>query len=806
MPIKSSGFFPRVSIVTALIIILAVVFLAYSPVLKADFVKWDDDVHLLDNITIRSLDREHIQEMFTTTVNKIYIPLTNLSFALEYHFFGYNPFVYHLNNLLLHLGVTALVFAVGLRLSLSMIGAGAAALLFGIHPMHVESVAWVTERKDVLYAFFYMLAVLSYLRYLDKKALRALVLTTGLGALSMLAKPMALSLPLILLLLDWFKGRPLDWRVITEKIPVSVLIAAITLITYLTHARVPGRGIFEGALIWSWTFVFYLRQFVFSFFSVPIYLLAKPVSLSNPEYALSVTAALLVIWSVVRFRRHRWFLFATAYYFFSIFFLLRYDDVKDTNIVADRFMYLPSLGFCFLLGVLVESLKRKFQGAVVALGVVALMAVSSLKTYQLSQVWKDSLALWQHQINVFPNQDAALNNLATVLRDEEQYQQAEKEYKRILRRKTQNPAMVLSASALEAVRKVNYIMGLYQKAIEANPKSTDARYNLGKLYSDLGYIAEAVDYYKQTLMIDYEYKDAHFGLGDLYREAGDYAHAVFAYDQALRFHADDVEVYFNVINAYTETLKKKPEIELLKQSRENVLQRYTALIHQRPPRSRSFFNLGVLFYDMGDLARARMAYETALEINPNQASTLYNLANVLSDAGQISAALTMYQTVMKMNPKMSTDVLLKMAVAYGRQGQTKEAREYAQKAVAADPQNAQTYFSLGFIYETMGNLPEAVGAYQKSVEIDPSNPEVYYNLGNVYVKLEKPKEAVSFYLKAVKQDPLHMDTWVNLSILAYQQGDFANAVTYCDEAILLGYEAPADYLKVLEPYRQPHKS
>ncbi len=137
-----------------LALILAVVAVVYLPSLDNSFVNWDDDVHLLNNLSVRSLSFDNLKAIFTEKVNGTYIPLTTLSFAIEYHFFGYDPFVYHLTNLVLHLLVICLVYFFALRLGLSLIGAGISALIFGLHPMHVESVAWVTERKDVLYAFF----------------------------------------------------------------------------------------------------------------------------------------------------------------------------------------------------------------------------------------------------------------------------------------------------------------------------------------------------------------------------------------------------------------------------------------------------------------------------------------------------------------------------------------------------------------------------------------------------------------------------------------------------------------------------
>ncbi|MBI5416133.1 MAG: hypothetical protein HZA29_04890 [Candidatus Omnitrophica bacterium] len=313
------SFFLKNRTVLILAAVLVITFVAYSPVLRGEFLLWDDDVHVLDNVTIRGLDLEHVQDMFTATVNKTYIPLTSLSFALEYRFVGYKPFLYHLDNVLLHLAVVAFVFFLGRRLGLAPPGAWVAALIFAVHPMRVESVAWITERKDVLYAVFYLAALMAYLRYLERKKYFWLFLTTALGALSMLAKAMALSIPLILVLIDWFKGRPLKVATLAEKLPFLVLIGGIGWLTYSAHARIPGESVVQSALIWPWTFTFYLRQFVFPVFSVPVFRLPKPVSPANPEYLLSLLVLLAVAAAVIRFRKNKWFIFAVLFYFFRYF-------------------------------------------------------------------------------------------------------------------------------------------------------------------------------------------------------------------------------------------------------------------------------------------------------------------------------------------------------------------------------------------------------------------------------------------------------------------------------------------------------
>ena len=795
-----------------LAVILTVVVFSYYPTLKNDFVFWDDDVHLYENISVRTLDLEHISDIFKSTVNKIYIPLTTLSFAVEHRFFEYDPFIYHLDNLLLHLGVVALTFWLGLRLGLSVAGSGVAALLFGIHPMHVESVAWVMERKDVLYSFFYMASLLSYSRYLGftkstksfqiKKSYRFLVLTVIFGILSMLAKPMALSLPLILLLLDWFHGRKIGREAVLEKVPLGIIIAGITWVSYVGHARIPGKGIAEGVLIWAWTFVFYLRQFAFPAFSVPVYQIPKPIMIANPEYLLPVLTIGFLLIAIIRFRKRRWFIFSVAFYLFSIFFLLRYDYAKDATIVADRFMYLPSLGFCFLAGLGGKLLLEKKGWRWAGVAVIILLTVGfSAKTYKQCRVWRDSISLWRHQLSIFPDEPIALNNLAVALQKEEKYRIAIEEFRKITMIKAKGLEVDLSDWAHEVIDDVERLAGLYKHAIASDPDFADAQYNLGKLYADAGRIPEAVTHYKEALKIDYNYKDAHFNLGDLYRKAGDVDQAIFAYGQALKLHPESEDVYIHAITAYTEALEGAPGNAVYLAARQKVLDDLTHLISSGPAKVVSFFNLGYLYSEMGDLVRAISAYQMALDINPNHSNTLYNLGNVYRDQGRLGEALEVYQKVVRLNPRKS-DAFINMGAIYKRRGDLKEAKKNFQKAIKADSHNATAYFNLGYLEEKAGNLRESIDLYLKSIEFDPKGKETYYNLGNTYARLGKNSEAISSYLKAVDVDPDYMDAWVNLSILSFKAGDFSDAVKYYDKAFLQGYAAPQGYLNALEPYRK----
>ena len=202
-----------------LIIVLVATAIAFIPSLMNDFVTWDDDVNILKNPNLQVFDWRSIKGIFTDTVIGNYNPLSILSLAIEKAIFGLNATVIHFNNLILHLICVFFVYKIGIQLKLSPIAAGIVALLFGIHPMRVESVAWVTERKDVLYGVFYFAAIYNYIQYLhfDKKKKGYLLLTIGLFILSLLSKIQAVALPLSLLAIDYFLKRELSFKLILEK-------------------------------------------------------------------------------------------------------------------------------------------------------------------------------------------------------------------------------------------------------------------------------------------------------------------------------------------------------------------------------------------------------------------------------------------------------------------------------------------------------------------------------------------------------------------------------------------------------------
>ncbi len=629
-----------------LLIILLATWLSYSPTLKNNFVYLDDDTHILENSAIRVLDVGHIQQIFTTTVDRVFAPLTFLSFAFEYHFFKYDPFIYHFNNLLLHLGVTAFVFYFGLQLGLPLLAAFVAGLLFGIHPMHVESVAWVTERKDVLYAFFYMATLCFYWKYLCQRKIFPYLLTIVFGFLSILAKPMALSLPLVLLLCDWFKKRPFDKSMVLDKIPHFIYIISIAWITYSLNARIPGENIHSGFIIWVWTCVFYIHKFFYPATLVPMYALPEPIVLSNPHYLGAIGLFIFLASILFYLRNMRWVMFAALFYFLSMFFLFRYDNAVDKNIVADRFMYLPCLGICLLIGYVIDQLfkkiplEKKSTRIALSLSLIFIAVVLGAKTFSQTQLWKDSIPFWNHELKHYPNNATAYGNRGEAYKDIGKYDLALADFNKAIGTDAKYAEAYNSRGQLYAMRgDFAGALADFLKVIELNPRFDEAHNNIGIIYLIKKDKEKALFYFQKALEIDPKNVEAHTNLGDLYYAQGDFEQALVHFEKVLALNPNSAIGY-----------NKRGLIYGVRQKYDLALRDFNRSISIDPSNSEAYANRGIIFEQKKMLSEAFENYNKAIALNPKYADAYYGRGNVYANRGRFDQAAKDFSTALKINP------------------------------------------------------------------------------------------------------------------------------------------------------------
>lgn len=621
------------------IFLILVSFLTFSPSLKFTFVSWDDPLSL-DYLLIRSIEWEGIKNIFSTVLNTTYTPLTILSYAVEYHFFKYKFFVYHLDNVLLHCAVVCLSYILAIRLGLNRWTAFAAVLIFAVHPMKVESIAWITERKDMLYAVLYLGAIHAYLSFIHNRHKLFYPLSIFLGLLSMLAKPMALSLPIILLLLDWyFKRLPIK-KCLIEKIPYFLYILPLAYITHSQNHSAVGihENTLNALLICIWSFSFYLTKFFVPVTLVPIYAVPEPISLSNPIYLLSLTIFCSTLWIVYRLYHNRWFMFCFMFYFASIFFLMRFDKMVNLGVVADRFIYLPSLGLCLYLATQIEkqySKSTRLKRMLLILGLIVLIITLVHKTIQQQNVWKTSTNLWGHVVKHEPTIAIAYNNRGFSYIEAKQWDLAFNDFK---------------------------------KAIEILPTYAYAYSNIGSLYFLKEQYDLAVQYFNTTLSYDPEHAKSHNILGLIYEKKGNLDLALKKFSEAIELEPNDYDFRFNRYRIYKNQGKFKLAVDDL-----------NWLIQIYPDKFEYYLERGDLFINTNQLDLALSDYQHTLQLNPKSDQAYHNLGILFAIQGKVDLAIEYLTKAIQLNPQSALSYVNRAKILQ-KMGNIRQALDDAQKA------------------------------------------------------------------------------------------------------------------------------
>ena len=526
---------------------------ALAPSLQNEFVDWDDDVNLVGNPEYRGLAWSNLRWMFTTTLMGHWVPLTWITFGADYLLWGMNPFGYHLTSLLLHAATAAAFFGVAMRLLRAAttagegairLGALAAALFFAIHPLRVESVAWATERRDVLSGFWFVLAVLTYLVAAAAAGRRrrwwlaASVLCYALAAAS---KAIVMTLPVLLVLIDVYPLRRLSgnwlarpaWPVWLEKIPYALIAAAtagMALHAQQSHAESLSAQPFESrlavALYGLW---FYVAKTLAPFSISPIYQMPSPV---DPLSAPMVRAALAVIamTAVLIWLRRRWPAGLAVWISYAVL-LAPVSGLAQSGpqLVAARYSYLACLGWALLVGAAVSALARRApaggrawtRGGLAAVA-VALIALGAL-SWRQSRIWRDSETLWSYAVSREPDSALAHNNLGFAYLNQGRLDEAEREIDTALRLKPEwdraqaNLAALLARQGrLEKAGEARAQLGhlyltrkdyaaavtLFQKEVAARPGDAAAHNNLGVALLLRGEVGAAIQHFERAIAID----------------------------------------------------------------------------------------------------------------------------------------------------------------------------------------------------------------------------------------------------------------------------------------------------------------
>ncbi len=685
--------------------------LAYGRILCNDFINFDDNEYITENNHIKSgINIESIKWAITSSYASNWHPLTWLSHMLDWSLFGANASGHHLVNLLLHIGSVLFLFFFLAKTTKSLWPAAFVAAFFALHPLRVESVAWASERKDVLSMFFGMAALYVYAGYVEEQKLSRYFLCLALFALGLMAKPMLVTLPFVLLLLDFW---PLErWPDVSNPSHNPTAINNTVSVKKKNRHKhnVPGekklsasgksRGQSMGILLWEKApFVFlaiisavltiwaqskggviialqrlpFPERIVNAIVSYVGYLgkIFWPVDLavfypyegSLPSWQVFGAAFILlgISAAVIYFIKKAPFLFVGWFWYLGTLIPVIGLVQVGNQAMADRYTYLPSIGIGIMLtwGIVYLLPQEKLRKIILIPAAVIVLAVCIFLTGQQCGYWKNSIELFNYALQVTKANYLAHNNLGVALAEEGKNDQA---------------------------------IAHYFAAIDINPHYADPHSNLGAALAAEGKNDQAIAHYLAAIDIDPHHADFHSNLGVALAAEGKNEEAIEHYLTAIKINQDYDDAYYNLANL------------LIKQ---------------------------------GKIEEAIGRYRETIKINPDNARAHYNLADILAQQGKIEEAIDHFREVLRINPS-SFAALNNLGVYLEKQLKHDEAIYYYQRALHIEPNSPGVHFNLGVALGNKGELKEAIEHFRQAIYLKPDYEEARRAL-RLAVALEQQK-------------------------------------------------------------------
>ncbi len=718
------------------ILLVGIVWIVFGQTLHHDFVNYDDDHYVYTNPNIISgLTLRGIQWAFTHVHAGNWHPLTWISHMLDCQLYGLQPRGHHLTNILLHATAAILLFFALRQLTRgghvvaptgrddagrdrrsrlqrgdSLWASAFVAALFAIHPLHVESVAWVAERKDVLSGVFFMLALLAYARYVcgERHSPFRYLTVVIFFALGLMCKPTLVTLPFVLLLLDYWplarcqtpssrsrgttasqgsqKGRgqlSVVRGLVVEKIPLFVLSAASCVITMLAQKEAftateqlpfPERA--ANAVV---SYVAYLGQTIYPVHLAVLY----PYPQDNLNVVEVILALLLLsIVSIIFFLWRRAYPFLLTGWLWFVGMLVPMIGLVQvgSQARADRYTYLPEIGLYILATwSAMELFARWRRGRELSVAVASVIIIALVgHSYSQSSYWHDSERLWKRAIEVTSNNYIAHNNLANLFLQKGQLDDAIAES---------------------------------QRALTIKPDLAEAEGTFGNSLLGKGDVNEAVVHYQKALELKPDFPEVHSNLGNVLLQKGEPNDAIAHYEKALEIKPDYAGVHSNLGNA------------LLQQ---------------------------------GQVDEAILHYQKALEIEPDLAERHSNLGNALLEKGQVRDAIACYQKALTIRPDYP-EAHYNLSKAFAAQGNYNEAIAACQAALRIRADYVQAYNQMGCLLAALGQTEEAMKQFYQALRIDGNYADAHCNLGRLLAQLGRRDEAVAHLTEALRLKPDYAD-------------------------------------------------
>jgi tetratricopeptide (TPR) repeat protein len=669
------------------LLLVGATILFYQKAGQAGYI-WDDDIYVTGNKLLAAPDGLR-RIWFSLDSPSQYFPLVYTTFRFEHSLWGLSPAGYHWVNILLHAANALLLWRL-LRI-LRVPGAWLAAAIFALHPVQVESVAWITERKNVLMGFFFLLALLCWTRFLEADARgkwKAYALALLFCLLALFSKTTACTMPAALVLILWWKKIRIDWRRLVQIVPFVLLGLGMGLVTIWWeryHQGTQGQlfeiGWAERMLVASRALCFYMGKLLW-----PAHL-----SFNYPRWTLSAArvtdflwpAAIAVVGIVIYFCRR---VLGRGPEVAAIFFVATLSPMLGFimlytfrySFVADHYQYLACIGPIALVA---AGLTTGWEALGKAPRLFAQLLCGALlfslgaTTWQQSAAYKDLDSLWQATIAENPKSWMAYNNLGLRLAQAGRLDEAIVRYQEALELNPQfAEAYYNMGNALLRVGRADDAVANYKKALELEPRMAAAYANLAAIRLSAGRREEAMTYLNKALELEPGNAATHGRMADVLFRAGRFEESIAHYQTAVQLAPDDIALLSSLGQALAETGRV-----------EEAVAPFRRVVELCPRAAEAHYNLGNALLHSGHITEAIEQFNQALEINPNSAGAHNNLANLLVQLGRMEEALAHYHRALEINPNYAA-AHNNLGKALQRLNREEEAATHLQKARELDPE------------------------------------------------------------------------------------------------------------------------
>jgi len=639
------------------LVLLLVTVVAYYQVFHCDFLEYDDGVHVTNNPNVnQGLSVDSVFWAFKT-LNAPRLghwqPVTWISHMLDCEFFGLNPSWHHLHNLLIHVINVLLLFWILRRMTGAVWRSFFVAVLFGIHPLRVESVAWITERRDVLSGMFFMLTVASYIRYIERRSFFRYLLMALFLALGLMSKSMLVTVPFVLLLLDFWpldrfgkkhEGKFSFFSLIIEKIPLFVLVAGscvVALIAAQEHALHRTVGIIYSM---SNAFISYVTYIIKMFYPARLAVM-YPLQSYIPGWKPIASVLFLIFVTVFVFmgRRKRYLPVGWFWYLGMLVPIIGFVQIGD-QAIADRYTYLPLIGLSIMFTWGVSDILGRWRSGRIFLGICSACLVLAMVVGTMLQVryWKDSFSLFKRSSEVTKNNYIMLNNYGSLL---------------LARGRTDEA------------------FGQFEKALRANPEHAKAHCNIGIVFYNRGEIDNSIASYKRAIEIDPEYVNAHYRLGQALSDKGQIDEAIEHFHEVLRLDPKHPMVNYHLAAIY----HKRGDLE-------QMVKHCIAGLAVTPGFVELRINLARTLSRLGRMRECVEQYYKVLEYQPERIDVLDHLARILAtsndpEVANAQDALKFAELACSLQDYKNAYLLDTLGIAYAASGDFDNAIKYSEQAI-----------------------------------------------------------------------------------------------------------------------------